>query len=158
LGDTTFKVTAVASIPNLSSDYVLVAGTAYQIDLTGAGFAPAGNLEVKFKKPALAPAQNRAPDLQRGPNTPPPYVGLSCKNYILIGSIEGYDSSFTFICTDPMGGGGQSTPPGPGSATAAVVQPAPSAFPTIVVQPADVGADEGSMGKFSVIVTGVTPL
>jgi alpha-tubulin suppressor-like RCC1 family protein len=161
LGDTHFTFTPVTSLPGLAPNVVVVAGTAFRVDWTGAGFAPSGMLEVRFPAPALASFSRSPEAVVPGPSDPKG-AGLVCDGIITENDqgsgADGYYDRFQFtgVCDFTDGGG---TSPGPGSATIGEVEAGPAVMhPTITVQPQSQTTWAGGAAVFSVAAIGPGPL
>ncbi|HEY3493399.1 MAG TPA: immunoglobulin domain-containing protein [Polyangiaceae bacterium] len=150
LGETRFTFTHVSAIPGLSGDYAVVAGAAYRVAWSGAGFVPGASVSVRLREQALAlRASGGAGRLSL---TADPSAGVTeCEgdvtwhDYVANGNDFEYHPT-RWECT-------------PGALTVGVVQGASSLAPPVITNaPAALEVRAGDRAQFYATVTGSDPV
>jgi hypothetical protein len=159
-GDTYFKIAAQDTISGLPATYVLLSGTAYEIDWTGAGFAAQPDATLTFANPATGQVQI----LRMTARGPRPLSTSSTSAVVKCGdtsqvyvtatdpNASDYSDASVVLCSPTTGGGG------PSGTQVGLVQPAPGQAPTITSQPANVSDAVGDTASFSVVAAAASNL
>lgn len=169
-GDTYFKITAQSTLTALPTGYVLLAGTGYEIDWTGAGFAGQAAATLRFANPpqpaqaagkrALAPREQvQTPRLKSGGSQPldasnPTVSVVTCGNTSQVYATttdpdaSDYSDTSAVLCSPSTAGGTQ----------VGLAQPGPGQFPSISTQPAAVSDGAGDTATFVVVAAGAPTL
>jgi hypothetical protein len=151
-GDTYFKITPQSALSGLADTYVLVDGTAYEIDWTGAGFAGSAPATLEFANPTSSGSGMRrikdsgTPQGGSLPTTAVVQCGDSDQIYAISPDPDAsdYSDATVAMCS--------------GSTQVGLAQPAPGQFPSITSGPANVSDTVGDTAVFSVIASGAAPL
>jgi hypothetical protein len=155
LGETAFTFTAVATIENLPSEFVLVAGTSFRIDWAGAGFVPDAKVKILFPTTqtlALAPDE-----LQQGGGAG---TATSCLGLHDAGPRDSYhwDAGPCSLPDNSGSGGNGGSTKQKGSATAGAVTPGPNAAPGFGGVVSNITAVVNTPVTFTVATKGAPPL
>jgi hypothetical protein len=146
-GATAFTFTPLSSLPSLPSDLMLVAGTAWEIDWTGAGFVSTRFAHIRIRPRALAspPADQDSSFLQADdPLADDDYINCNNVDHLCLSDDPEAD------CTNlPQACEVQSDSPG-SVRVASVNVPPQKTIPKISTQPADVTVPAGAAASFSV--------
>ncbi|MCS7100069.1 MAG: immunoglobulin domain-containing protein [Burkholderiaceae bacterium] len=149
LGPTRFVFAPLSGIDALPPEWVLRAGTAYRIDVSGAGFAPGATASVLIRLPSSATARMQSTDrVRRQDGVPegPPLLVRKCPNgQFVLTAVAGV--------TQEMRRYGFETCPG-GSSEVGEVSPSPALLPRITQGPASISVPLGDSASFSVTATG----
>ncbi len=151
-GDTYFKITPQSALSGLADTYVLLSGTAYEIDWTGAGFTGQTQATLEFANPTSSGVgMRRVKDAgtSQGGSLPTSAVvqcGASDQIYATGPDPDAsdYSDATVVMCS--------------GSTQVGLAQPAPGEFPSIATGPADVSDTVGDTAVFSVVASGAAPL
>jgi hypothetical protein len=154
-GDTTFNITPLTTISNLPANYALVSGTAYEIDISGAGFIGQSTVTLSFADPNAAQGQKihmtlRGVQPQSDP-TPISSAVVQCGD-----GTQVYATS-----TDPQASDYSDTTAvvcSPTTQVGLVQGDADVVLPSITTQPANASVTVGDTATFSVAATGTAPL
>lgn len=152
LGATRITFTPQGAIAGLSTDWVLRAGTAYRIDISGAGFAPGATAQVLIRLAGTTPIRIQSDRVRRlapGLEAPTQLVKKCPNGQFVFTAVAGVTPEMTAY--------GFETCPG-GTSEVGEVSPSPAVLPQITQQPASQTVPLGQPASFSVSATGGTPL
>ena len=162
-GDTAFAITPQGSPAAVPDGYAAIAGTAWQIVWTGAGFAGDSSVTLRIADTGTSPANAvRVHALRMQPladPAPPTSAVVHCADgsshiYVVQPDGSGYDSGSVILCDPVSTSGGTPT----STTNVVLVRPAAGQFPTISAQPANVSTTTGATATFSVTATAATTL
>jgi hypothetical protein len=153
-GDTYFNIVAKDALTGLPSAYVLVSGTAFEIDWSGAGFTSEADATLSIANPTSGQVhviRMSVRGVQPLDSSSPTSAVVQCgdTNNVYATSTDpnasDYSDASVVLCTPADGSSGSS------STNVGLMQPGPGQFPAITSQPADVSDTIGDTATFSVL-------
>jgi hypothetical protein len=149
LGPTRITFIPQAEIAGLSSDWVLRAGTAYRIEIEGAGFAPGATATLLIRRPAAAQMRLQSADRVRRqdgvPEGPPMLVRKCPDGRFVLTAVAGVTPEMTRYGFETCDGG---------RSEVGEVTPSPAVLPRITQGPASISVSLGGRASFSVTAAG----
>jgi hypothetical protein len=153
-GDTYFNIVAKDTLTGLPSAYVLVSGTAFEIDWSGAGFTSEADATLSIANPTSGQVhviRMSVRGVQPLDSSSPTSAVVQCgdTNNVYATSTDAnasdYSDASVVLCSPADGSSGTS------STNVGLMQPGPGQFPAITSQPADVSDTIGDTATFSVV-------